>query len=108
MVCGVGAGWKCAGAGSERAKFLKFLRVWGRAGLNFAGVGRERTKNFNPLTTLVVNSLRHIANKALRCVSNQVIRMRGSPQYFHMQAHSSFITHTLISVSIVVVYQAQR
>jgi len=27
MVCGAGAGWKCAGR--ERAKYLKLLRVWG-------------------------------------------------------------------------------
>jgi len=39
MVCGAGAGagWKCAGAGRVRAKFLKLLRVRGGEGLNFAG-----------------------------------------------------------------------
>jgi len=37
----------------ERAKFLKVLRVRGRAGLNFADAGRARTQNFNPHRTLV-------------------------------------------------------
>jgi len=55
MVCGAGAGagWKCAGAGRVRAKFLKLLRVRGGEGLNFAGAGRERTKHFNLRRTLL-------------------------------------------------------
>jgi len=50
-MCGAGAGWKCVGAGRERAKFSNSC---GRgADLNFAGVGRERTKNFNLRRALV-------------------------------------------------------
>jgi len=46
MVCG-------AGAGAERVKILKLLRVRGGTGLNFAGAGRVRTQNFNPCRTLL-------------------------------------------------------
>jgi len=31
-------GWS---AGRVQARFLKFLRVWGRAGLNFAGADKK-------------------------------------------------------------------
>ena len=41
MRCGASAGWKCAGAGREQARFIKFLRVQGGAGLNFAGAGKK-------------------------------------------------------------------
>ena len=38
---GAGAGWKCAGR--ERARFLQFLRVQGRVGLNFAGADKKNS-----------------------------------------------------------------
>jgi len=46
LVCGAGAGWKCAGARRERAKFLKFLPVWG--GFKLCGCGAGADKKFQP------------------------------------------------------------
>jgi len=47
------AGWVQVRSVQVQAKFLQFLRVRGRAGLNFAGAGRVQTQNFNPHRTLI-------------------------------------------------------
>ena len=46
VVCGAGARKKCAGAGRERPKFFKLLRV--RGGFNFCGYGGGADKKFQP------------------------------------------------------------
>ena len=46
MVCWAGVGWKCAGAGLERVRFLKFLRV--RGGFKFCGCGAGADKKLQP------------------------------------------------------------
>ena len=52
MVCGAGAGWKCAGDGEGGGKIFQIPGVWGK--FKFCvGVGRERTKNFSPCRTLL-------------------------------------------------------
>ena len=62
MLCGACAGWgglrdgcglEVCGCRAGAGKISQIPAGAGRAGLNFAGAGRERTKNFSPRRTLV-------------------------------------------------------